>query len=57
MNKTKIKGEWTTKELEKNKDWFIELDDKDNEELVKATQFSVDSNKNLYLLTSKEPQK
>ena len=42
MNKAKIKGEWTTKELEKNKDWFIELDDKDNEELVKATQFSVD---------------
>ena len=50
MNKTKIKGEWTTKELEINKDWLIELDNNDNEELVKATQFASVSNKNLYLL-------
>jgi hypothetical protein len=54
MNKTKIKGEWTTKELEINKDWLIELDNNDNEELVKATQFASVSNKNLYLLKSKD---
>tara|TARA_Y200000002_G_scaffold235147_1_gene194256 strand:+ start:335 stop:1336 length:1002 start_codon:yes stop_codon:yes gene_type:complete len=54
MDKTKIKGEWTTKELEINKDWLIKLDDNDNKELIKATQFAVDTNKNLYGLTSKD---
>ena len=48
MNKTSIKGEWTTNDLEINKNWLIELDDNDNQELVKATQFAVDTNKNLY---------
>ena len=54
MNKTSIKGEWTTNDLEINKNWLIELDDNDNEELVKATQFAVDTNKNLYDLTSSD---
>ena len=54
MNETSIKGEWTTNDLEINKNWLIELDDNDNEELVKATQFAVDTNKNLYDLTSSD---
>jgi len=54
MNKTSIKGEWTTNDLEINKNWLIELDDNDNQELVKATQFAVDTNKNLYDLTSSD---
>ena len=54
MNETKIKGEWTTNELKINKDWLIELDDNDIQELVKATQFSVDTKIDLYGLTSKD---
>ncbi len=52
MKNVKLNGEWTTKELENNKDWLISLDDLDNEELVKATRFAVNTNKKLYKLES-----
>ncbi len=33
MKNSKINGEWTTKELQNNKDWLINLDDLDKNDV------------------------
>ena len=48
MKTSKINGEWTTKELQINKNWLINLDYLDKEELFKATKFAIKSNKSLF---------
>ena len=48
MKTSKINGEWTTKELQIDKNWLINLDHLDKQELFKATKFAIKSNKSLY---------
>ena len=48
MKTSKINGEWTTKELQIDKNWLINLDHLDKQELFKATKFAIKSNKTLY---------
>ena len=52
MKNSKINGEWTTKELQNNKDWLINLDDLDKDELIIATRLAVKTDKDLYNIES-----
>jgi hypothetical protein len=49
-----LKGEWSSKDLEANKDWFLDLDTDDKDELIFATNSSLSSKKNIFDLTSKD---
>ena len=49
-----ISGEWTTLDLNQNKDWLIELNKTDKEELIQATDLAIKSKKNLYEITKRE---
>ena len=48
MKNSKINGEWTTKELQIDKNWLINLDHLDKHELFKATKLAVKTDKSLY---------
>ena len=52
MKNSKINGEWTIKELQNNKDWLINLDDLDKDELIIATRLAVKTDKDLYNIES-----
>ena len=47
-------GEWTTDDLKVNKNWLLELDVSDKEDLINATKFALSSKKDIYDLTIKD---
>ena len=54
MNQHPLKGEWCVKDLEDNKDWLIELDLEDKQDIIFATKASLYTKKNIFDLSSQD---
>ena len=50
MNQNTLTGEWRFLDLTTNKDWVLELGERDQKEIIDATNFSIKSKKLLKLL-------
>ena len=49
-----LKGDWVVKDLEKDENWFFELDFQDKKEIIKATKHSLETKKDLYNITKSD---
>ena len=48
MAENTMTGEWKVSDLNKNKDWILELDESDQKELIGATKLAIKSKKTLF---------
>jgi len=48
MNQNTLTGEWRLSDLTTNKDWVLELGERDQKEIIDATNFSIKSKKSLF---------
>ena len=48
MNQNTLTGEWRLSDLNANKDWVLELEERDQKEIINATNSSIKSKKSLF---------
>ena len=48
MNQNTLTGEWRLSDLNANKDWVLELKERDQKEIINATNSSIKSKKSLF---------
>ena len=49
-----LQGEWNLKDLKKNKEWLLELNKSDQNEIIRATKHSLSLKKSVYKITKED---